>query len=546
MATTAGRVVLRGGSVVTRDGPVRADVAVEADRISHVGPVEARAGDQVIDATDRLVLPGFIDAHSHADGLLADPDVQRTLLRQGVTTVIAGQDGVSYAPGSGTYATGYFAAINGPHPAYGGGGVAAFLAAVDGASAINAAYLVPAGTVRYEVCGRDRDPATADQLDRMTALVAAGMAEGALGLSTGLDYVPGIFQSAGEIAALCGPVARAGGVYVSHMRGGYEANAAAGIAEIIEIAGHTAAAAGSPLPVHVSHFHADADIVLDQLARLESAGIDATFDAYPYIRGCTLLGMPLLPPELSVQPVDDLVRALTDPAARPQLRAVCVARVAAEREPGPRLAAHGHARPPRGARVRLGARADAARGGSARGRRPDGPRARRAGGLQAGGERDHGGAQPARPRRSSRASSRTRATWRARTASSSAPTRTRALPGRSRATCASTCAELGTWSWPDAVQHLSALPAERFALGRRGSVAEGAVADLVVVDPDAVADAATYEDPRRLAVGLDDVFVAGVPVLAGGELTGASPGRGLRRRPGSHETGINRTTKGKT
>jgi N-acyl-D-amino-acid deacylase len=194
---------------------------------------------------------------------------------------------------------------------------------------------VPAGTLRHEVCGRDRAPATAEQRARMAALVATGMAEGALGLSTGLDYVPGIFQSAGEIAALCGPVARAGGVYVSHMRGGYEANAAAGIAEIIEIAELTAAAAGSPLPVHVSHFHADADIVLAQLARLERAGVDATFDAYPYTRGCTLLSMPLLPHELSAQPVDDVVHALTDPVGRPQLRAACLARATQSPSLGP-------------------------------------------------------------------------------------------------------------------------------------------------------------------------------------------------------------------
>jgi N-acyl-D-amino-acid deacylase len=93
--------------------------------------------------------------------------------------------------------------------------------------------------------------------------------------------------------------------------------------------------------------------------------------------------------------------------------------------------------------------------------------------------------------------------------------------------------ELGTWSWADAVHHLSALSAERFALGRRGTVAAGAVADLAVVDPDAVADTATYENPRQAAVGIDDVFVAGVPVLAGGELTAELPGRGLRRDRGS-------------
>lgn len=528
MAATAGRVVLRGGSVVTPDGPVRADVAVEADTITRVGLVEARAGDRITDATGRLVLPGFIDVHSHADGLLADPAVQHTLLRQGVTTVIAGQDGVSYAPGSGTYATDYFAAINGPYPAYRGGGVAAFLASVDGVSALNAACLVPAGTVRYEVCGRDRTPATTDQRECMKALVAIGMAEGALGLSTGLDYVPGIFQSAGEIAALCEPVARAGGAYVSHMRGGYEANAPAGIAEILEINALTAAAGASPLPVHISHFHADADIVLDQLARLQSAGIDATFDAYPYIRGCSLLGMPLLPPEIAVQPADDLVRALTDPAVRPALRAACVARVTRSASLGPdwpnmltlaHLAApeyawaHGltlHAAGRRAgvdpmdfaldalAACRLNASAIMA----VRNPRPATELARIFAHPRhmAGSDGIFVGAHP-HPR--------------------AFGTFARYLREYVR--------ELGTWSWADAVHHLSTLPAERFALGRRGTVAAGAVADLAVVDPDAVTDTATYQNPRRLAVGIGDVIVAGVPVLADGELTSALPGRGLRR-----------------
>jgi len=520
--------VLRGGSVGTPDGPVRADVVIEGDTITRVGRVEARAGDHVTDAADRLVLPGFVDAHSHADGLLADPAVQRALLRQGVTTVIVGQDGVSYAPGPGTYATDYFAAINGPHPTYRGGGVAAFLAAVDGASACNAAYLVPAGTLRHEVCGRDRAPATAEQRARMAALVATGMAEGALGLSTGLDYVPGIFQSAGEIAALCGPVARAGGVYVSHMRGGYEANAAAGIAEIIEIAELTAAAAGSPLPVHVSHFHADADIVLAQLARLERAGVDATFDAYPYTRGCTLLSMPLLPHELSAQPVDDVVHALTDPVGRPQLRAACLARATQSPSLGPdwpRLVTLAHLAAPEYAWAH---------------------------GLTLHEAGRRAGVDPMDLALDALAACRLEASAimavrHARPATELArifahPRHTAGSDGifigahphpRASGTFArylrEFVLELGTWSWADAVHHLSALPAARFALGPRGTVAAGAIADLVLVDPDTVADTATYAEPRRAAVGIDDVFVAGVPVLVGGEPTGALPGRGLRR-----------------
>jgi N-acyl-D-amino-acid deacylase len=314
------------------------------------------------------------------------------------------------------------------------------------------------------------------------------------------------------------------------MRGGYEANAAVGIAEIIEIARRTAAA--SPLPVHVSHFHADADIVLGQLARLASAGVDATFDAYPYIRGCSLLGMPLLPPEVSVQPADDLVRTLTDPAARPQLRAACVARATHSPSLGPdwpHMITFAHLAAPEYAWAH-GLTLDAA------GRRA--------------------GVDPMDLALDALAACRLEASAIMAVRSPRPPTELARIFAHPRHTAGSDgifvgahphprafgtfarylreyVRELGTWSWADAVHHLSALPAARFALGRRGTVAAGAVADLAVVDPDAVTDTATYENPRQAAVGIDDVFVAGVPVLAGGELTGEQPGRGLRRARGT-------------
>lgn len=527
MSVDAVRRVVRGGSVVTRDGLVRADVAIDGDRITHVGTVDARGDGEVVDATDRLVLPGFVDAHSHADGLLADPAVQHALLRQGVTTVIAGQDGVSYPPGSGDYATEYFAAINGPHRAYRGGGVAAFLATCDGTSALNVGCLVPAGTVRHEVCGREQTPATLDQRDRMAALVARGMADGALGLSTGLDYVPGIFQSADEIAALCDPVARAGGVYVSHLRGGYEANAATGIAEMVEIA-ETATTAAPPLPVHVSHFHADADIVLAQLDRLAAAGVDATFDAYPYTRGCSLLSMPLLPPELSVQPVADVVRALTDPAARPRLREACATRAGLSPSLGPDwpgLITLAHVTAPEYAWAH-------------------GLTLREAG-LRAGIDPidlaldvlaacrlEVSAVMAVRHPRSATELARIFAHPRHMGGSDGIFIGAHPHP-RAFGTFARYLRvyvrEGGTWSWAEAVHHVSTAAAERFALGRRGTVAVGAVADLVLVDPSTVGDTATYEDPRQAATGIDDVLVAGVPVLTGAELTRALPGRGLRR-----------------
>lgn len=524
------RVVLRGGSVVDATSLVRADVAIEGEHVTGVGLIEPRPGDEVVDVSDRLILPGFIDAHSHADGLLSDPDVTLSLLRQGVTCVIAGQDGVSYAPGDGEYASEYFAAINGPHPSYRGGGVDAYLSSVDGTSALNAGYLVPAGTVRFEVCGREDRPATEDERRRMQALVAQGMSDGALGLSTGLDYTPGIFQDAAEIAALCAPVAEAGGVYVTHMRGGYEANTAAGASEIAEISRLAAAEAGAELPVHISHFHADADIVLDQLDALEAAGVDATFDAYPYTRGCTLLGMPLLPPEVAALPVAEAVAVIADPSQRVALREKCALRAATSASLGPEW-------PDMITLAHLAA-----------------PELSWAHGLTLREAATHAGVSPIDFALDALAASRLEcsAVMAVRSPRSGAElARIFAHPahmggsdgifigahphpraaGSFSLFLREYVRERSTWTWADAVHHLSTLPARRFGLGRRGVVEAGAVADLIVVDPATVADTATYENPRGRGVGIDDVFVAGIRVLADGELTGALPGRGLRRSP---------------
>jgi len=529
------RVTLRGGTLVDATGMRRADLAVERGVITEVadteqGGIPARDGDHVIDARDRRILPGFVDAHAHADGLTRDPAVQRALLKQGVTTVIAGQDGVSYAPGDGAYATDYFAAINGPHPSYTGGGVAAYLAAADGTSRLNTAYLVPAGTVRFGVCGRAAGRTDRAARERMAALVAEGMRDGAVGLSTGLDYVPGIFADADEIAALCAPVAAAGGVYVTHMRGGYEAGSPVGIDEVARIAAATGVAA------HISHFHAQAPVVLGQLDALAAAGVDATFDAYPYIRGCSLLGMPLLPPEVSALTTGEVLAILADPGERERLRRDWFPRVAVNPSLGPDW-------PGMITLAHTAAEEDSWALGLT---------------LAEGAER--AGVDPITFALDLLASSRLQANMvmavrYERPVAELArifahPAHLGGSDGifigghphpRARGTFARFLREFvretGTWSWPDAVRHLAEHPARRFGLGERGTLAPGSVADLIVVDPETVADTATYEAPLGEAVGIDDVLVAGVPVLSGGELVGGSaaaadarlPGRGLRR-----------------
>ncbi|GAA4655713.1 N-acyl-D-amino-acid deacylase family protein [Arthrobacter cryoconiti] len=516
------RLVMRGGTIVD-DGVMRkADVAIEGTTITEVGDVAPSTGDRAIECHGRLVLPGFIDVHSHADGLVADDAVQQAVLKQGVTTVVTGQDGVSYAPGNGEYASKYFAAINGGHPQYAGGGVASYLAAVAGRSRLNFAYLVPAGTVRSEVCGRSSAPANESQIVRMVALVEQGMRDGAVGISTGLDYVPGIFATADEIAALCKPVAAAGGLYVTHMRGGYEANSAAGISEIAHIAAESGAR------VHISHFHAQAAIIGSQLKLLRDAGVDTTFDAYPYTRGCTLLAMPLLPPELSVLPADTVINLISDPAERGRLR----------RDWFPKIEHNASLGPEWPSMITLAHIAA--------------PEFAWAHGLTLEAAAEHAGtdaieitldllaashlevnAVMAVPHQRSIAELATIFSQEGHMGGSDGIFIGAHPHPRARGTFArylrEYVRETPTWSWPEAVQHLSTAPAARFSLGRRGRIAAGWKADLIVLDPQAVTDTATYEKPLGEAIGIDDVLVAGQQVLAGGRLSTITPGLGLRR-----------------
>lgn len=260
--------LLRGGTLVDPvDGMRLADVIVDPAGLRFDGPF-----DEVRDASGMLILPGSIDTHSHADARILDDDVQLALLRQGVTTVIVGQDGVGFTPGSGDYAREYFGTLNGVLRC--GPRVCDQLAAYDGATRLGVGVLVPAGTLRAETGGA---------LAEMVALVEEGMADGALGVSSGLDYTPGRFAEAHELIALC--AAMQSGVYVSHVRG-YEAALPQGFAEFAQIV----RAAG--VRGHVSHLHAAEPV----LAAVLASDLDFTFDAYPYDRGFTLLSMMMSDP----------------------------------------------------------------------------------------------------------------------------------------------------------------------------------------------------------------------------------------------------------
>ena len=518
------RVVVRGGPVIDGSGapPRRADVAVRGARIEAVGTVSSEAGDEVIEADGRYVLPGFIDAHSHADAAVFDEEVQRALLRQGVTTVVAGQDGISYAPGDGGYGTDYFGALMGAHPRYTGGGVGALLACYDGSTRVNVGYLVPAGTVRHEVCGYRDGGADRAQRATMAGLVRTGLAEGALGMSTGLDYVPGKFQQTAELAALCREVAAAGALYVSHMRGGYETNAHVGVVEACTLATETG------VSVHLSHYHGPADLLLPLVDGAAERGLDVTFDAYPYRRGASLLTMITLPDRVLGGPSSEVVAQLADPVVREDLLHNWFPQLDADRtlgpewpdlltfahiaEPGPVWACGRTIRAAASDRsvspaefvidVLVAAGLKVSMIATVRNQREYDDLAR----LfvhpahMAGSDGIYIGQHP-HPR-----------AW-----------------GTFAKYLRVFTTERGDYSWPDVAAHLAGHTARRFGMADRGLLRPGFIADLSVMDPATVADTADYDTPRSDAVGVDDVLVGGRRVLADGRLTGALSGRGVRR-----------------
>src|SRR5260221_5430836 len=197
-------LVLRGGTVFDGSGaPGRvADVAVQGGRIAAVARRIASRGKEEIDARHLAVSPGFIDIHSHADGTLFDDPRVESGIRQGVTTVVVGQDGSSRIPNR-----------NGETS------VAALFGRIEALpSAVNVATTVGLGTLRRLVVGFDDRPATPEELGRMTAMVETALATGACGASTGLEYTPGAFAPTDELIALCRPLAARRLPYATHMR----------------------------------------------------------------------------------------------------------------------------------------------------------------------------------------------------------------------------------------------------------------------------------------------------------------------------------------
>lgn len=525
-AGTGGRVLVRGVRVPTAlepDGGALVDVLTSGRRVVAVGPtgdvVDARDADEVLDGDGRLLVPGFVDAHVHGEAAVFDPEVQLAMLRQGITTIVVGQDGIGFAPtvpegaegpegvedveaghDAYGYSTEYFRAINGEHPTFRGGSVRELLATYADLP-LGVEVLVPHGTIRYQVMGAAARPATVDEVAAMAALLAQGIDDGARGLSTGLEYVPATSADDAELIALARVCAQRGVPHVSHMRG-YEEKAPAAFGELVRIA------RASGVATHVAHYHGPADVLGAQLDAALAEGLDVTFDSYPYLRGSSILSMVALPTWLPIAEPDATVALLRDSATLERLSehfagiADLWGRVTMANVPGPLRWSEGMALVDVAARLGL-TPADAAVELLVTTR------------LQAG-------CVFAQPPTNSPASVRALANHPAHVGGSDAIYQGgRPHPrgwGAFARFCATHVRETGDWTWADAVEHLSARAARRYGLTDRGAVRVGARADLALVDPARVADRATYEEPRTPAVGIDDVLVAGRHVLRAGAL----------------------------
>ncbi|CAG6394155.1 D-aminoacylase [Streptomyces cocklensis] len=516
-------LVVRGVRIVDGSGaPAYAgDLGIEGGRIVQVWQGEGRrpTARRTLDAEGLAAAPGFIDMHAHSDlALLTDP-AHEAKAAQGVTLEVLGQDGLSYAPADDRTLDTLRTLIAG----WNGDGsdvdfdwrtVGGYLDRLDAGVAVNAAYLVPQGTVRMMAVGWEDRPATADELRRMRQLVAEGMAQGAVGMSSGLTYTPGMYATDTELTELCRVVAEHGGYYCPHHRS-YGAGALRAYEEMIAVA----RTAGCPL--HLAHATMNFDVnagrgqdLVDVLDKALADGADITLDSYPYTAGCTTLAA-LLPSWAAVGGPEATLARLRDEATADLIRHA----LEVEGSDG------SHGVPMDWSTIEVSGTADPALAGHV-GTRPAGWPAVRALLLadrlgttilqHVGDERNV----------------RTMMRHRTHTGGSDGILHGAKPHPRAYGTfphyLGHYVRELGVLSLEECVAHLTGRPAARLRLPDRGLIREGHRADLVLFDPATVASGATYDRPRTLPTGIPYVLIDGRFVIEDGRRTDVLAGRSVR------------------
>jgi N-acyl-D-amino-acid deacylase len=302
----------------------RADIAIEGDRIAAIGKLNEKAK-QTINARGLTVIPGVIDPHSHADLILPlasqrQGELLRCKLAQGVTTTVIGNCGLGCAPVADDKAEGILRAVNAwmtPESVeWKWRTVGEYLDRIESNGlAMNIATLAPHGPVRISAMGLSKGSPSKSQMKKMRAMVERAMKDGALGLSTGLIYPPGMYSDTSELKDLARVVAEYGGVYTSHIRGSSETLIPA-VKELLEV--------GRETGVRVHHSHNEAvgrehwpkiDRVLAMEEEAERDGLRVSFDMFPYTAAATMM-IAIYPPWALEGGVDRLIERLKDKKTR--------------------------------------------------------------------------------------------------------------------------------------------------------------------------------------------------------------------------------------
>ncbi len=519
-------VVFRGALVVDGTGAEgrEADVAVTGGRITAVGRIP-EVGSEEVDVRGLVLAPGFIDIHSHADlNLLVEPRAE-SRIRQGVTLEVVGQDGSSilWSPGAARSRAERFRNQHGVEIDF--ADLGGFLDYLDrNPVAVNVASMVGHGTIRGFVVGSGDRPATERELDQMRALVRNALAQGAVGLSSGLEYTPGGFAPREELVALAAELQGTGYPYSSHMRNEDDALLSA-VEEVL----HVGRMAG--VPVQVSHLKAQgrrnywkAEVALAMIEAARADGIDVHFDRYPYVAYATGLSN-LFPAWSRDGGSAALLRRLYDPQEARRIETFARGKVAllgswdsvqitstGETTAWARGRRMGELAEERGLDpYALALELMRANGGSVGmiGFGMSEENTERFLAHPLGMVCSDGGAYaPYGPLGQGSPHPRGYGTF------------PRLLGHYVR--------ERRALSLESAVHKVTGMPAGKLRLSDRGVVREGAVADLVAFDPDTVSDRATFQSPHQYPQGIVHVMVNGGITIRDGEQTGSLYGRSVR------------------
>lgn len=526
-------LIIRHGRIIDGTGSpwYRGDIAVQSGHIAAIGDLARDSARQVIDARDMIVAPGFIDMLGQSEvTILVDPRLPSKVF-QGITTEITGE-GESVAPLDSAILAENAASYRSYGIAVDWHTLAEYFARLEKQGmGINLGTYVGATTAREMVLGYGDVTPTPDQLRQMQDLVAAAMRDGALGLSSALEYPPAPYAKTDELIALARTAARYGGIYATHMRSEGDGEVAA-LDETFQIARQAS------IPVEIFHFktsgRANFGAMPRMVAKVDSArraGLDIAADTYAYTAWLNGLSA-FVPPWAHDGGTARLIERLQDRALRARIRREMQTPAASwdnewEEIPGPRAVLvsgvlNPELHPLQGKRldeiaaawhedaidalfdllVKDSAGTSVVVFGMSE---PDVAQALRQPWVSVG--TDYSGTSPVGILGTEHPHPRAYGTF---------PRILRKYVREDR-----------LLTLPDAIRKFTSLPAQREHLSDRGVLKRGMWADVVVFDPDSIADRSTYDDPHQFSVGMWYVLVNGVPVIADRKLTGALPGQVL-------------------